>query len=137
MPADDAIAELRQSVAEVLAAFDSTDGEVERRPAGGGWNAWEIAYHLLDIERWYVAKLCEAVAPGKPAALQRFLMAWARLRDEALGLAAQLPPERMDTPGLLTGVPDWTPRVLLAAMAGHDHEHAAQVRALTPRSSLP
>jgi hypothetical protein len=111
-----------------LAAFTEAGSQIEQRPADGGWNAWEIAYHLFDIERWYIAKLCEASTSDRPAALQRFLAVWSRLRDEAAAIAADIPAERMDVPGLLSGVPDWTPRLLIDAMAAHDHEHAAQVR---------
>jgi uncharacterized damage-inducible protein DinB len=125
------------SRAAVLAAFAHiTEAELDRRPADGEWSAWEIAYHLLDIERWYIAKLCEATAPprlaGAPdrtAALARLLAVWARLREETLALARAVPPERLDQAGLLSGVPDWTPRRLLRAIVTHDHEHAAQVRA--------
>ncbi len=116
--------------AAALAAFaHMTEAELDRRLADGEWSAWEIAYHLLDIERWYIAKLCEATAPDRTAALARLLAVWARLREETLALARELPAERLDQPGLLSGVPDWTPRRLLVAIATHDHEHAAQVRA--------
>ena len=50
----------------------------------------------------------------------------ARLAPDMLTLAGQVPSERMDTPGLLTGVPDWTPRQLVERMAAHDREHARQ-----------
>lgn len=123
--------ELQRSRREVLEAFAAVGADIERRPADGGWNAWEIAYHLLDMERWYIAKLCEAVAPDRPAALACFLQVWSRLRDEALTLVGAIPTDRLDTSSLLSGVPDWTPRALLAAMATHDREHAAQVLALS------
>ena len=78
-----------------------------------------------------MAKLCEAAAPDPSAALSRFMRIWSRLRDEAVSLAREIPAERLDQRGLLGGVPDWTPRGLIAAIAAHDHEHAAQ--ALTAR----
>ncbi|MER3419462.1 MAG: hypothetical protein C4290_02590 [Chloroflexota bacterium] len=116
--------------AAVLAAYAQiTAAELDRRPPGEGWSAWEVAYHLLDIERWYIAKLCEATTSDRAAALARLLTVWTQLREETLALAHAVPPERLDRPGLLSGVPDWTPRRLLAAIAAHDHEHAAQVRA--------
>ncbi len=116
--------------AAVLAACAQVSAaELDRRPPDGGWSAWEVAYHLLDIERWYIAKLCEATAPDRTAALARLLGIWARLREETIALARAVPPERLDRAGLLSGVPDWTPRRLLRAIATHDHEHAAQVRA--------
>lgn len=124
----DGAAALASSKAAVLAALDGLTGaDLARRAPDGGWNAWEIAYHLFDIERWYVAKLCEAVAPDRAAALARFMAVWARLREETIALARAVPAGRLDTPGLLSGVPDWTPRGLLAAIAAHDHEHAAQI----------
>ena len=115
--------------AVLMALAGQTDEELARRPPDGGWNAWEIAYHLFDIERWYIAKLCEAATADRAAALARFMTVWARLRDEAVALARDIPPERLDAPGLLGGVPDWTPRGLLAAIAAHDYEHAAQIQA--------
>jgi hypothetical protein len=116
--------------AAVLAAYAHiTAAELDRRPQDGGWSAWEVAYHLLDIERWYIAKLCEATAPDRAAALARLLGVWAQLREETLALARAVPPARLDRAGLLSGVPDWTPRRLLGAITAHDHEHAAQVRA--------
>jgi hypothetical protein len=113
---------------DALAAFNEIGRRVAQRPADGGWSPWELAYHLFDIERWYVAKLCEASVPDQPAALQRFLAVWSRLREEAAAIAAEIPPERMDVAGLLSGVPDWTPRLLIEAITAHDREHAAQVR---------
>ena len=60
--------------AAVLAALAGlTDAELARRPPDGGWNGWEIAYHLFDIERWYVAKLCEAATADRAAALSRYM----------------------------------------------------------------
>ena len=118
------------STADVLACLGGlSQDELERRPPDGGWNAWEIAYHLFDIERWYIAKLCEATAHDRAQALTRFVEVWRRLREQTLALADVVPPERLDTQGLLSGVPDWTPRRLLDAIAAHDHEHAAQARA--------
>lgn len=96
------------------------------RPMDGGWNAREIAYHLVDIERWYIAKLCEAVTNDPAAALDRFVAIWSDLRRQTLALAEAIPPERLDQAGLLSGVPEWTPRSLLTAIADHDQEHAAQ-----------
>lgn len=132
---------LRVSRDAALAAFVEAGSRIEQRPPAGGWNPWEIAYHLFDIERWYIAKLCEAATTDRPAALARFLAVWSRLRDETAAIAAEIPGERMDTAGLLSGVPDWTPRSLMNALAAHDREHAAQVRdaiaAADGRSSLP
>ena len=120
---------LRQSTALVQAAFFGLgERDLIHRPAEGEWNAWEIAYHLLDIERWYVAKLCEAATSSRTGALERFLAVWSRLREETIALAREIPEARLDQAGLLSGVPDWTPRGLLAAIAAHDHGHAAQVR---------
>jgi hypothetical protein len=124
------IAALEASTAAVLVALRGCVGdEPVRRPSDGGWNAREIAYHLLDIERWYAAKLCEAVALDQSAALDRFMDVWSRLRAETLALARAVPSDRLDRRGLLSGVPAWTPRDLLAAMAAHDREHAAQALA--------
>ena len=125
-----AVTAMEQSRAAVLAALDSlTVEEAERRPAAGDWNVHEIAYHLLDMERWYIAKLCEAVGRDQPDTLARFIAIWARLRDETIALARELPAARLDTAGLLGGVPDWTPRRLLDMIAAHDAEHAAQALA--------
>jgi hypothetical protein len=127
MREDSSAAALRASRDTVLTAFAAV-ADIERRPEDGGWNAWEVAYHLLDLERWYIAKLCEAVSADRPGALARFLGVWSRLRDETIALARALPPERLDQAGVLSGVPDWTPRTLLDAISAHDQEHAAQVR---------
>ena len=124
------VGQLREGQAAVLAALAAVPpAQVARRPSEDSWNAWEIAYHLFDIERWYVAKLCEAAAPDRSAALGRFMHVWSRLRDEAIELARAIPVERLEQAGLLGGVADWTPRVLIAAIAAHDREHAAQVLA--------
>lgn len=119
--------DLAASTEQVLAALSGCDAEqLLRRPAPEEWSAWDIAYHIAQIEVWYVAKLCEAASPDAPAAMERFLTAWQQLRRFGLALAAQIPPERLDTPGLLSGVPNWTPRQLLERMASHDREHAEQ-----------
>ena len=113
---------------QLLDLLYGLDGDaITRRPAPGSWNIWEIAYHLFDIERWYIAKLCEAVSADQPAALRQFIGAWAKLRDITLELSAIVPPERLDQPGLLSGVPDWTPRALLQMIADHDNEHGGQI----------
>ena len=127
----DALDRLSAGGAEVLAAFAGMDAATAtRQPADGGWDARSVAYHLLDIERWYIAKLCEAVTDDPASALQRFLAVWQRLRAETIALAAALSPDRLGTPGLLSGVPGWTPALLLKTIAQHDAEHAEQVAAL-------
>jgi hypothetical protein len=127
---DTALAGLESGRSAVTRALGgATDDELSRRPAEGQWNAWETAYHLFDIERWYIAKLCEAASGSRAEALERFIGIWARLRDEAISMARDIPAERFDQPGLLSGVPDWTPRALLEAMAAHDREHTAQIQA--------
>lgn len=126
-PEIDGLERGRTAVLASLAGL--TDEELAARVAEGEWNAWEIAYHLFDIERWYIAKLCEAVSGSRTEALERLIGIWARLRDEAISLANEIPSERLDQPGLLSGVPDWTPRGLLEAMAVHDREHTDQVQA--------
>jgi hypothetical protein len=119
--------ELSDSTARILGALSGLDAEqLASRPAPDAWSAWDIAYHVAQIEVWYVAKLCEAASVDAPAAMERFLEAWRQLRQFALTLAQQIPPERMDTPRLLSGVPDWTPRQLVERMAAHDREHAQQ-----------
>lgn len=121
---------LRTGRTAVSAAFAGITGDdLSRRPAAEAWSAWEVAYHLFDIERWYIAKLCEAVSNDKSEALHQYLAIWGRLRDEAIQLATRIPDHRVDQPALLSGIPDWTPRGLLQAMTAHDHEHAAQVLA--------
>lgn len=117
----------REDVLDALCG--ASEHDLMRRPADGGWNAWEVAYHLLDIERWHIAKLCEAATGDRAEALARFAAIWSRLRDEAIALTRAVPEERLDTLGLLTGIPDWTPRRLITAIAVHDHAHAAQIRA--------
>jgi hypothetical protein len=127
---DHRIAGLDAGTRAVLAAFDGLSGDdLDRRPRDGEWSAWQIAYHLFDIERWYIAKLCEAMAPDRATALERFMAIWRRLREESVELARAIPEERLDEAGLLQGVPDWTPRGLIEAMAVHDADHAAQARA--------
>lgn len=119
--------ELSDSTAQILGALSGLDaGQLSRRPAPEQWSAWDIAYHVAQIEVWYVAKLCEAASGDAPAAMEQFLEAWRRLRLIGLTLAARIPIERLDTTGLLSGVPDWTPRRLIEAMAAHDREHAQQ-----------
>lgn len=121
------VRELSDSTSQILGALSGLDaGRLSRRPAPDQWSAWDIAYHVAQIEVWYVAKLCEAVSPDASEAMEAFLEAWRRLRLLGLSLASLIPPERMDTPGLLSGVPDWTPRQLIEAMAAHDREHAQQ-----------
>jgi hypothetical protein len=120
---------LSSSTADLADALGGlTDAALTLRPAPEAWSAWDIAYHVAQIEVWYIAKLCEAAGGGPAAALARFLELFAGMREEALALVHALPPERLDEPGQLTGVPDWTPRLLVERMAAHDHEHAAQAR---------
>jgi hypothetical protein len=122
-----AVHELSDSTAQILGALSGLDaGQLTSRPAPDAWSAWDIAYHVAQIEVWYVAKLCEAASIDASAAMDRFMEAWHGLRRVGLTLAEQIPPERVDTPGLLSGVPDWTPRQLVERMAAHDREHAQQ-----------
>jgi hypothetical protein len=128
---DDATApEVRDLAASTEQVFEAISGldveQLVRRPAPEEWSAWDIAYHVAQIEVWYVAKLCEAASVDAPAAMERFLEAWQQLRRFGLTLAERIPPERLDAAGLLSGVPDWTPRQLIERMAGHDREHAEQ-----------
>jgi hypothetical protein len=118
---------LAASTAQVFAALSGLDAEeLVRQPAPEEWSAWDIAYHVAQIEVWYLAKLCEAASMDAPAAMERFLEAWRQIRQLGLTLAEQIPRERLDAAGLLTGVPDWTPRQLIERMAAHDREHAEQ-----------
>ncbi len=136
MLADERVVALAEGRAAVVAALsDLTAQQASQRPPDGGWNAWEIAYHVFDIERWYIAKLCEAAAPDRAAALDRFVAVWSRLRDESIRLVDEIPPQRLGQAGLLSGVPEWTPAGLIAAMAAHDREHAEQ--ALAARRAAP
>ena len=125
---------LARSTAMIQSALGGLDSDaLSRRPAPGEWSAWDIAYHITQLEVWYLAKLCEATAREPSQAMARFMQLWFEMRARALSMAAEIPPDRLDAVGLLTGVPDWTPRLLLARMAAHDREHAAQARrAVTP-----
>ena len=127
-----AVNELARSTAALQSALTGLDTEMlNRRPAPGEWSAWDIAYHVAQIEVWYVAKLCEASAADASQALARFMELWFAMRAQALALAAEIPDDRLDRAGLLSGVPNWTPRQLVERMAAHDREHAAQARAAT------
>jgi hypothetical protein len=122
------VADLARSTDELLAALTGLDADgIARRPAPGEWSAWDIAYHVAQIEVWYVAKLCEAATADRVEALRLFVGVWQKARTEGLALANRIPPERLDRTGELGGVPDWTPRQLLERIAAHDREHAAQV----------
>ena len=121
------VRDLARSTARLFGVLSGLDAErLTRRPAPGEWSVWDIAYHVAQIEIWYLAKLCEAASIDAPAAAERFLSAWQQLRSQGLALAGEIAPERLDVPGLLTGVPDWTPRHLLERMAAHDREHVEQ-----------
>jgi hypothetical protein len=123
-------AQLAASTEAVQDAFHGLDAAaLSRRPGQEEWAAWDVAYHVAQIEVWYIAKLCEAASDGPAEALVRFMALWTAMRAQALALAAAIPAERLDVPGLLTSVPDWTPRELVERIAGHDLEHVAQVRA--------
>jgi hypothetical protein len=123
-------AELMGSTNALLAALSGLDEErLARRAAPGEWSAWDVAYHVAQMEVWYLAKLCEAAFSSAPEAMGEFVASWRSQRQMTLALAGAIPPERLDTPGLLGGVPNWTPRQLLARMAAHDREHTAQVQA--------
>jgi hypothetical protein len=119
------LARSSDEIQRALAGFDAE--QLARRPAPGEWSAWDIAYHLAQIEVWYFAKLCEAASDDPPSALARFMRALGQMRSAGVAVASAIPEERLDTPGLLGGVPDWTPRQLLERIAAHDREHAAQV----------
>jgi len=129
-------AHLAASTSELLHTLSGLDAEaLLRRPAAGEWSAWDIAYHVAQIEVWYIAKLCEAATPEPAAAMARFLDLWQTMRAQALELSRSIPIDRLDREGLLTGVPDWTPRQLIERMAAHDLEHAAQAADATLRAS--
>ena len=122
--------DLAQSTARLHDALAHLTAEqLERRPGPGEWSTWDIAYHVAQIEVWYLAKLCEAVAADRAEAFRLFVGLWQTARAEGLALAGRIPSARLDQPGLLGGVPDWTPRELLQRIAAHDREHAAQVDA--------
>ena len=122
--------DLAESTARLHDALTGLTAEqLERRPAPAEWSAWDIAYHVAQIEVWYLAKLCEAVAADRAGAFRLFTDLWQKARAEGLELAGRIPSERLDQPDLLGGVPDWTPRRLLQRIAAHDREHAAQVYA--------
>jgi hypothetical protein len=124
------LAELTRSSDALLEALDGLDADqLARRSAPGEWSAWDIAYHVAQMEVWYLAKLCEAASSSAPEAMREFVARWRSQRQKALALAGDIPHERLDTPGLLGSVPDWTPRQLLERMAAHDREHTAQVQA--------
>ncbi|MBI3969521.1 MAG: DinB family protein [Chloroflexi bacterium] len=130
---DASIAEQRRralaAADEVVRAFaDLSPDEVHRRPAPGEWSPWEMVYHLASAEVWWVAKLCEATAPDRHVATARLLDLWRTLRTAAFEYAGELDPGRLDQPGQLTGVPDWTPRILLESFVTHAQEHAQQLR---------
>jgi uncharacterized damage-inducible protein DinB len=139
-PGPDATPEVRALAASTERLFEALSGldaeQLTRRPAPDAWSVWDIAYHIAQMEVWYLAKLCEAASTGAPAALERFLQVWRQVRRQGLALADEIPADHLDRPGLLTGVPDWTPRDLLALMAAHDEEHAEQAAAAA-RSSRP
>src|SRR3712207_8818143 len=85
------------STAELLTTLAGVDAErLLRRPAADQWSAWDIAYHVAQIEVWYFAKLCEAASADAPAAMRRFLDAWQQLRSSGTELARAIPRERMD-----------------------------------------
>jgi hypothetical protein len=117
------------------ALYGLNEEQLARRTAVGEWSAWDIAYHVAQMEVWYLAKLCEAACSSAPEAMREFVVWWRSQRQKALALADAIPPERLDTPGLLGGVPDWTPRQLLERMAAHDREHTAQVQAAVQGAS--
>lgn len=121
---------LLRSGEALAAAFADIDApSLLQRPAAGEWSAWDIAYHVAQIEIWYYAKLCEAVYPDPVAAVRHFLAGWQELRVRAVALAEQLPTARLAQRGLLTGVPEWSAHDLLERVAAHDLEHAAQALA--------
>jgi hypothetical protein len=121
------IVEIGGSSDAIFAALYGLDGEqLMRRPAPGEWSAWDIAYHVAQIEVWYFAKLCEAAFPNPADAMRAFVLYWRSQRQQGLAVAGDIPLERLDTPALLGGVPEWTPRQLLERMAAHDREHADQ-----------
>src|SRR5262245_44102583 len=91
---------LAQSTARLLDALSGLDAEaLRRRPEPEAWSAWDIAYHVAQIEVWYFAKLCEAASTDGPGAMERFLRGWRRLRTQGLALAEEVPEERLDRPG--------------------------------------
>jgi hypothetical protein len=138
MTASGEAAELAPTTEAVQRAFRALDADtLARRPAPQEWSAWDVAYHLAQIEVWYVAKLCEAASAGPAEALARFIEVWSSMRAQGLALAAAIPRERLDVAGLLGGVPDWTPRHLVERIAAHDREHVAQVETAVSGGDAP
>lgn len=127
--ADDLTTPLLRSSSTLQDVLSSGDAQaLRRRPAQGEWSAWDVAYHVAQLEVWYIAKLCEAAGADAPAAMAHFVAVWQAMRDQAIILAASIPEQRLDQPGLLGGVPDWTPRHVLERMTAHDEEHTTQAR---------
>ena len=131
----DALARSTDMLRSALSGLDNDT--LGRRPAPGEWSAWDIAYHMVQLEVWYLAKLCEATTQEPSQAMDRFMQLWSEMRARSLSMAAEVSPDRLDAEGLFTGVPDWTPRLLLERMAAHDREHAVQARAAAAPSLPP
>jgi len=130
-------------VVDALAGI--TTEELDRRPAGGGWSAREIAHHLPDSEATAYVRLRRLLAEDHPTIVGYDEAEFARrlhydrpiepslavlksVREASLQLLESLTPDEWQRAGTHTesgaySVDDW-----LRYYANHAHDHADQIR---------
>ncbi len=73
------------------AVLDLTDGQLDRRPADGGWSARRVVHHLADSEMMSAIRLRRLIAEERPAIQGYDEMEFAeRLYYDARPIAASL-----------------------------------------------
>jgi uncharacterized damage-inducible protein DinB len=122
----------------------STDADLDRRPASGGWTAREIVHHLADSEATAYIRLRRLIAEDMPVIAAYDEPEWARrlhydrpvasslgvlraVRRASLELLQTLDADEWVRSGTHTdsgpyAVSDW-----LRIYAAHGHDHAGQI----------
>ena len=89
------IDQYRDGYDEVTAALqDSTDADLDRRPAPGKWTAREIVHHLADSEMTSAIRLRRLIAEDNPVIVGYDQEQFARALKYDRPIAAHWPPSR-------------------------------------------
>ena len=129
----DKTARVRQAYREAHARFvtrlrDAADDDVHRAPAGGGWSAAQIGWHVAAVDASFAAVLSGAVPAAKPLPEGTAVRMWS---DIVAGIPAKLeagkrvqPPEVVRRDEVLASLAE-SQQALDAALAALPGDRAA------------